>query len=768
MKTIDQEGRLVTVLENDGAITALTGDVVATGPGSVTATIQDGVVCFAKIQDISTNRLIGRSTASAGDIEEIQIGSGLTLSSGTLSASGGGGGSPGGSDTDIQYNDGGSFNGQSTFNYLESLNSVRLACGGIVASGGTANIVTGVDDTTGVICSGGIGNIMSIDSSSTACGYIAGNVNHVHILTSSSSFTVCGDGNHIHGKNTNTSSLNGNGVGGEIAGWADGGVLQVDGSGTKALGTVTSGCAAICANGHGAIAAGYCNGGFIYTSGAGNQARGYACGSGTICSTSEASVAYGYAISCGVICATSYAATAFGYASDSSGIYGGNAGSLAHGYTENSGSYIQSSAAGGHAFGTATGFGIIFSTGYGGTVAHGQAANCGVICSGGFGSYAFGFACDSGTFSSCGAGSVASGWVCAYGSIISTGSGAHAYGYANDSGSGINAAANAVTVFGSVACGGYITACSDGSLVFGFSNSSSAIISTSSTAVGGMAFGYACGGDITSNSNGTFIGGYAACGDMVASGCGSFAFGRTDGYSIITACGTAFAFGVASCGDVIACGNRAVAFGDSITAQGDDCYAFGSGFTNSTATSFQIGFNQSRFKVDASYVSVKAAGSSGHIAKVGGSIDQSYADANNTSTTETDLYSYTIPASTLGTSGEKLQGIFGGSFLGSTSSKRLRVYFNGTTIFDSTAVAVAANADWYVKVVGIRDSGNSMRFITEMVDSGMLAFTKTQYVQATSVTFSGSITFKITGTASGAGAASNDITAKVGVVEWKP
>jgi hypothetical protein len=42
---------------------------------------------------MSTGKLLGRSTAGAGAIEEITIGSGLSLSGGTLSATGGGGGS---------------------------------------------------------------------------------------------------------------------------------------------------------------------------------------------------------------------------------------------------------------------------------------------------------------------------------------------------------------------------------------------------------------------------------------------------------------------------------------------------------------------------------------------------------------------------------------------------------------------------------------------------------------------------------------------------
>lgn len=38
---------------------------------------------------MSTGKLLGRSTAGSGAIEEISIGSGLSLSSGTLSATGG-------------------------------------------------------------------------------------------------------------------------------------------------------------------------------------------------------------------------------------------------------------------------------------------------------------------------------------------------------------------------------------------------------------------------------------------------------------------------------------------------------------------------------------------------------------------------------------------------------------------------------------------------------------------------------------------------------
>ena len=71
------------------------GAVFSIDSGAVTESkISTGAVTYAKIQNVSaTSRLLGRHSASAGSVEEISIGSGLSLSSGTLSASGGGGGS---------------------------------------------------------------------------------------------------------------------------------------------------------------------------------------------------------------------------------------------------------------------------------------------------------------------------------------------------------------------------------------------------------------------------------------------------------------------------------------------------------------------------------------------------------------------------------------------------------------------------------------------------------------------------------------------------
>jgi hypothetical protein len=69
----------------DGAagsgITQLTGNVTAgPGSGSQVATIANDAVTFAKMQNISSDRLLGRDTAAAGDPEELQVANGIEFS----------------------------------------------------------------------------------------------------------------------------------------------------------------------------------------------------------------------------------------------------------------------------------------------------------------------------------------------------------------------------------------------------------------------------------------------------------------------------------------------------------------------------------------------------------------------------------------------------------------------------------------------------------------------------------------------------------------
>ncbi len=68
------------------------GDITVTSSGSIW-TIDNDVVTYDKIQNVTTSSvLLGRATTGAGNIEEIILGSGLSLSGSTLSAAGGSGG----------------------------------------------------------------------------------------------------------------------------------------------------------------------------------------------------------------------------------------------------------------------------------------------------------------------------------------------------------------------------------------------------------------------------------------------------------------------------------------------------------------------------------------------------------------------------------------------------------------------------------------------------------------------------------------------------
>ena len=72
-------GNAATVTTNAN----LTGDVTSSGNAT---TIANDAVTFAKFQNITDARLLGRSAGSSGDMQEITVGSGLSLSAGNLTA----------------------------------------------------------------------------------------------------------------------------------------------------------------------------------------------------------------------------------------------------------------------------------------------------------------------------------------------------------------------------------------------------------------------------------------------------------------------------------------------------------------------------------------------------------------------------------------------------------------------------------------------------------------------------------------------------------
>lgn len=163
------------------------------------------------------------------------------------------------------------------------------------------------------------------------------------------------------------------------------------------------------------------------------------------------------------------------------------------------------------------------------------------------------------------------------------------------------------------------------------------------------------------------------------------------------------------------------------------------------------------------------AGLSADYIKMGGS----RVDYNTTSTVggaETDIYTYTTPASILGTNGDKIISMYGGSFVTvGTELTQLQVYFAGTVIWDSTAVAPTTGTNpWRVYVELIRVSATVVRYTVSLITSGAFGFVYCSSGELTGLTLSGTNILKITGTSSGTGSGSGDIVGNMGYVSWIP
>ncbi len=123
------------------------GDITV---GASTWTIDNDVVTFAKFQNIAQARLLGRYTASTGDMQEISLGSGLSLDAGTgvLSSTGGGDVTKVGTPVNNQlgvWTGNGTIEGDANLTFASSTLNIGVAgsaTGILTLSGVTSGIVT--------------------------------------------------------------------------------------------------------------------------------------------------------------------------------------------------------------------------------------------------------------------------------------------------------------------------------------------------------------------------------------------------------------------------------------------------------------------------------------------------------------------------------------------------------------------------------------------------------------------------------------------------
>ena len=153
---------------------------------------------------------------------------------------------------------------------------------------------------------------------------------------------------------------------------------------------------------------------------------------------------------------------------------------------------------------------------------------------------------------------------------------------------------------------------------------------------------------------------------------------------------------------------------------------------------------------------------------MGGTLTESYVDSGNTTTVETDIFTYTTPASTFDVNGHRIESLYAGTMVNSASTKQLRVYFAGTQIFDSGAMTTSAVASWEVNTTLIRVSSTVVRCsVTLTSSSGLSVVSSATYTEVTGLTLTNTNILKITGTAAGGSAATNDIVGKLSKVDFR-
>lgn len=147
------------------------------------------------------------------------------------------------------------------------------------------------------------------------------------------------------------------------------------------------------------------------------------------------------------------------------------------------------------------------------------------------------------------------------------------------------------------------------------------------------------------------------------------------------------------------------------------------------------------------------------------------ADAGNVTTGETDLYSDTIAAGQLADDGgDKVSATYGGVFVSSaTATRRVRLYFAGTMIFDTGALTLSLSSGWVLTCLVIRVSQTVARYAVDLTTQGAALAAYTAVGELTGLDLDANTSvLKVTGQAGGVGAATNDIVAKLGTVLFTP
>lgn len=156
------------------------------------------------------------------------------------------------------------------------------------------------------------------------------------------------------------------------------------------------------------------------------------------------------------------------------------------------------------------------------------------------------------------------------------------------------------------------------------------------------------------------------------------------------------------------------------------------------------------------------AGTSSSAAKVGGTLVANVTAVGNVGSGEDDLISYTVPASTLDTNGHSVRFTTPVAFAANGNNKTVKVYWNGSSVYSTTAVAANATAIEVVTI--ITRTGAATQNVTVRIVSGDSLIADHTVFTTGAGTLSGGVIFKLTGEAT----SNDDIIQKQLIGEFIP
>lgn len=156
------------------------------------------------------------------------------------------------------------------------------------------------------------------------------------------------------------------------------------------------------------------------------------------------------------------------------------------------------------------------------------------------------------------------------------------------------------------------------------------------------------------------------------------------------------------------------------------------------------------------------AGTSTTYAKVGGTIDVNTTAVGNVGTGEDDLITFSVPANTLATNGDRIQFQMAGTFAANANAKQVKIKYGATTLL-ATGALLFNGADWTATGTIIRTGAATQKAYCNFVSGSTLLSSTADYTTPAE-TLSGAVTLKATGEAT----SNNDITQELNIVEFHP